>query len=277
MPATVTSGPASLLVDPENRGPGEISARVARPDRAWFDCAEAILRTGKLKVRGRISRSSNNALLVEVDAPGGPVLAVYKPARLARPLWDFDAESLHKRELAAYVVAKELGWRFVPPTVIRDGPQGEGALQLHISPDGGRHYFEFADQPHYAQELMRICAFDVVVNNADRKAGHCILDSRGCVWSLDHGTCFHTEDKLRSVIWEFGGVSIPDSVMADLKELGSRAEGTEDASPSAPWDELQSLLDAAEIDALRDRIVAIVEAGTFPEPGPLPPIPWPPI
>lgn len=258
---------------PREKGSG---GRIAPLPAAWYEETERILQTATIRVRGGVSRSSNNALLVEVG-DSDDLLAIYKPARAARPLWDFDRNSLHKRELAAYLVAKALGWMFVPPTVIRDGPQGEGALQLYIHPRGGRHYFEFAGDPRYADDLMRVCAFDMVVNNADRKAGHCFLDSGGRLWSVDHGTCLHVEDKLKTVIWEFGGMPIPDAIATDLRGLATLVSSTAGGSTTGPLQNLEALLEPEEIRALYDRIVCVLEIRSFPSGGEFPSIPWPPI
>jgi uncharacterized repeat protein (TIGR03843 family) len=247
-----------------------------RPSLGWFEEIERLLSSCEFRVLKNVPRSTNNALLVEL-AESDHRLAIYKSARLARPLWDFDRESLHMREVAAYLVAKAVGWLFVPPTVLREGPYGNGALQLYIAPQRGVHYFEFAEDPRYQGELMRLCAFDVIVNNADRKAGHCLLDAAGCLWSIDHGTCFHVDDKLRSVIWQFGGKAIPTDVLADLEALQKDLScGARDRS-STNLGDLESLLEPEEGAALLARVTALVEAGFFPDPGDDPPLPWPPI
>ncbi len=254
--------------------PADGSDADKRPAATWFRAIERELAGAPLRLKGRLPRSTNNALLVEVEGARS-MLAVYKPCRLARSLWDFDRESLHKRELAAYVVSAELGWMLVPPTVVREGPYGEGAVQLYVPPGRARSYFELIGNYEYRNELMKLCLFDLVVNNADRKAGHCIVDARGCLWSVDHGTCFHADEKLRTVIWEFGGEQIPGHLLADVRRMASRI-GVSGAAGSAPSScKLADLLDQEEVDAMAARIEHLCSSGRFPDPGPVPSTPWP--
>jgi streptogramin lyase len=120
---------------------------------------------------------------------------------------DFPRASLARREVAAYLVSEALGWRLVPPTVYRkDGPIGSGSLQLFIEHDPGYHYFTFSDADR--QRLHPVAIFDLLINNADRKGSHLLLDPDGHLWLIDHGLCFHREDKLRTVIWDFAGEPI---------------------------------------------------------------------
>ncbi len=245
-----------------------------RPPRSWFLETERVLAGGRLRVKGRLPRSTNNALLVEVEGVDR-MLAVYKPSRLARPLWDFDRDSLHKRELAAYIVSVELGWMLVPPTVVRRGPCGEGAVQLYVPPARAGSYFELIGDDAYRDELMKVCLFDLVVNNADRKAGHCIVDARSSLWSVDHGTCFHTDEKLRTVIWEFGGEQVPGHLLDDVRRMASRLESPGAGDPSPLSRKLASLLDQQEVDAMVERIERVCSSGRFPDPGPVPSMPWP--
>lgn len=273
MPETGIKRPDSLRAVTEDPEACRRISGVERPPESWYTQTEDALRTGRLAVVGALRRSSNNALLVKVGRYEN-LSAIYKPARFARPLWDFDKNSLHKREVAAYLVARAIGWSFVPPTVIRDGPQGEGAVQLCIRPTRASHYFEFCEDPRYYTELMRVCVFDVVINNADRKAGHCILDSEGRLWVLDHGTCFHSDDKLRTVIWEFSGARIPEEIIKDLMALSERLG---DSSGSSLSKKLSFLLEKEELAALRKRIAHVLDERHFPEAGFDPPLPWPPI
>ena len=165
--------------------------------------------------------SSNVTLLVELTLGDARALAVYKPARGERPLWDFPP-GLFKREIAAWYLSEALGWALVPRTIHRVGPFGEGALQQFVAADFDQHYFTLReDEAHHAR-LRRICAFDLVANNADRKSGHCLLAPDGAIYAIDNGLCFHVEPKLRTVIWDFAGEAIPETVVEDLARLGDR-------------------------------------------------------
>ena len=198
--------------------------------------------------------SSNVTLLVELALDGTKGLGVYKPARGERPLWDFPS-GLFKREIAAYHLSEALGWDLVPLTVRRDGPLGDGALQRFVEADFEQHYFTLRESEAHHARLRRICAFDLVANNADRKSGHCLLAPDGAIWAIDNGLCFHVEPKLRTVIWDFAGEPIPADVVEDLGRLlatGLPASVTE-------------LLDPAEGRALLARARAVVEDGRFPE------------
>lgn len=198
--------------------------------------------------------SSNATFLVELAGEGATALAVYKPARGERPLWDFPP-GLFKRELAAYLLSEALGWGLVPPTVEReDGPYGEGALQLFVEADFEQHYFTLYEEPAHHPRLQRICLFDLVANNADRKSGHCLVGSDGVIWAIDNGLCFHAEPKLRTVIWEFGGEAIPARLLDDLGRLLT-------ADLPAP---LAALLRPDEREALIARARAVTGHGCFP-------------
>jgi len=184
------------------------------------------------------------------------------------PLWDFPEGTLCRREVAAYVVARELGWPNVPPTVLREGPEGLGSTQLFVEFDPSQHYFTL--EGTHAAEFRRVALFDIVVNNADRKGGHCLLARDGTIWVVDHGVCFNEESKLRTVIWEHAGERIPDDLLSDVRGLGERLRGD-------LREELDELLSANELNALDERIDSVLAAGAFPEPGPGRPYPWPPL
>src|SRR5580698_4821140 len=168
-----------------------------------------ILTDGAMEVHGRIAGSSNATLLVTCRLGDEELLAVYKPHKGERPLWDFPG-GLFRREVAAFALSEALGWGLVPETVLRaEGPFGEGSVQrfVHEAQDGEgtEHYFTLRDKPVWHDTLRRLCAFDVVANNADRKSGHVLL-SEGRLWAIDNGLCFNEHDKLRTVIWDFGGL-----------------------------------------------------------------------
>ena len=224
---------------------------------------------GDIEVRGRIPWSSNATFLVAVTAVGapvdaGPMLAIYKPAKGERPLWDFP-RGLWRREVAAYELAAHLGWDMVPPTVARDGPAGPGSLQYCVDALFDEHYFTLLGSPDHHRALRRIAVFDLVVNNADRKAGHCLVAEDGHIWAIDHGLSFHAEPKLRTVIWDFAG----DRTDPDL--LGTLAPLSRGDVPGAVAD----LLDEEEIAALVARAERLRGRGKFPKPTTEFPYPWP--
>ncbi len=197
--------------------------------------------------------STNAIFLCEVRLGDATALAVYKPERGERPLWDFPP-GLYKREVAAYELSQALGWALVPPTVRREGPFGDGSLQLYVPADVEQHYFTLREDPAHRDRLERICVFDLVANNADRKSGHCLLGEDGVIYAIDNALAFHAEPKLRTVIWEFGGEPIPGELLRDVQRfLGAR--------PPKP---LRELLDPAEQQALLARAAGVVEHGHFP-------------
>jgi uncharacterized repeat protein (TIGR03843 family) len=196
---------------------------------------------------------------------GSPMLAIYKPTRGERPLWDF-RPGLWKREVAAYELDSALGWDLVPPTAVRlDAPLGPGSLQYCVNAVVDEHYFSLLEGPRHHEALRRVAAFDFIANNADRKSGHCLLDRQGHIWAIDNGLCFHVEPKLRTVIWDFAGDEIAPELLASLEPL-SRAE-----VPGV----ITSLLEEEEIAALSARAAALFALGRFPEPSGDFPYPWP--
>jgi uncharacterized repeat protein (TIGR03843 family) len=169
------------------------------------------LRTADVEVLGRMPWASNGTFLVQlVDEDSDdhekdrPVQAIYKPRRGERPLWDFPP-GLYKREAAAYELGAFFGWWVVPPTVVRDGPLGEGSMQLFIDADFEQHYFTLQDDSRYRWDFQAICIFDLVANNTDRKSGHCLLGPDERIWAIDNGLCFAVDFKLRTVLWDFLG------------------------------------------------------------------------
>jgi uncharacterized repeat protein (TIGR03843 family) len=240
----------------------------------------ALLCDGEMEIEGRLTEASNITLRVQLS---DTVRAVYKPIRGERPLWDFPEGTLASREVAAYALSAALGWGVVPPTVMRDGPLGPGSCQLWLEEteeppvgfipsrrlpkdwlsvaaardDNGRPYvLAHADDPR----LARLALFDAVINNADRKGGH-ILVVDGQVLGVDHGVCFHDEDKLRTVLWGFAGRPVAPADVTSLRQ--------------ADLGVLDPYLSTMELDALAERIKKA-------DPMPMPPedrhaIPWPPI
>jgi hypothetical protein len=229
-----------------------------------------LLSSGEIEVEGLIPWSSNATLLVTVRDEELSSLAIYKPQGGENPLWDFPYGTLGMREVAAYLVCDALGWGMVPPTVLRQGPHGLGSVQFFIHAQDEAHYFTIQDDPHYAGDLMRLAAFDVVANNADRKSGHCLLDHEGRLWAIDNALTFHNEPKLRTVIWDFAAHPLPEGVLADLQALqGLLVNGTQ------LTEALDHLLNEEEVAALRHRLRRLIETAHFPEPGPGRVVPWP--
>ena len=228
-----------------------------------------VLATGELEVLGLLPNASNHTFLARVKSTEEELLAVYKPRRGEAPLWDFPEGTLCAREVAAYVVSRALGWPNVPATVLRDGPYGVGSVQRFVPHDPEEHYFTLAGR--FPEEFRRVAAFDLVVNNADRKSGHCLLGEDGRVFLVDHGVCFSDEPKLRTVIWDFIGDPIEEGTRADVRRLAGEIRG------GKVRDELTNLLAPVELAALEQRADAVAAADRFPEPGPDRPFPWPPI
>ena len=224
-----------------------------------------LLASGRIEIQGRMPWSSNGTYLVTVTDGEDTTVAVYKPRRAERPLWDFP-DGLYHREVAAYELAEALGWHFVPETVLRpDGPLDAGSVQRFVDADFEQHYFTLLELEEHRAALKRMATFDVIANNADRKGGHCLLDADGNLWGIDHGLCFHPEPKLRTVIWDFAGERLSPSDRRDLQALAERG------LPTA----LTDLLHRAERRALEGRIERILEVGRLPEPRHGHPYPWP--
>lgn len=228
-----------------------------------------ILASGDMAISGRFMWGSNYTFLVEVTHLGIELPAVYKPSQGERPLWDFNPGTLSAREVAAYVTSHTLGWDLVPPTVLRsDAPAGPGSVQLYVEADPERHYFTFNTDEK--QRLRPIVLFDCLVNNADRKGGHVLLDPHDHLWLIDHGLCFHVEDKLRTVIWDFAGEPIPEALLEDMRRLQARLGF--DGELVARY---QTLLSHEEIAALASRTDRLLASGRFPAPDTHRPYPWP--
>lgn len=237
-----------------------------------------LLQTGTLEVEGLLPWSSNYTFLVRVIGDGADVEAVYKPRRGERPLWDFARGTLCQREQAAFIVSDALGWDLVPATVLRKGSKGLGSLQLFVQHDPERHYFTFEGEPVYRRQLQKIVLFDVIINNADRKGGHVLLEecdqssqvSR--LWAIDHGVSFHTDYKLRTVIWEFAGKPVPEDLLADLETFRKQL-----ADNSALRSCLREMLTSMEVSALQRRLERLIQRRRFIKPGPGRHYPWPPV
>jgi hypothetical protein len=230
-----------------------------------------LLRSAELDVVGGLVGASNHTLLVRLGRDG-EAYAVYKPRRGERPLWDFPAGTLCHREVAAYRVSAFLGWDLVPPTVLRDGPMGTGSVQQFVHHDPSQHYFTLLDDPSLHLRLAQLATFDLLINNADRKGGHVLraIEPERLV-GIDHGLTFHTQPKLRTVIWELGGTLISEGWRADLRRL---AAALRDGGAGL----LADLLAVDEVAVLARRAELLAERETLPVlPPDRRPYPWPPV
>ncbi|RAK42730.1 putative repeat protein (TIGR03843 family) [Actinoplanes lutulentus] len=255
-----------------------------------------LLGRGAIEIEGRLVDASNTTLRAEISLGNLTRRCVYKPVRGERPLWDFPDGTLAGREVSAYLVSRATGWDLVPPTILRDGPLGPGALQLWIDEpedvdgligfvpaydvpdgwfpvaaarddDGDAYALAHADDPR----LARLAIFDAVINNADRKGGHVLYPATGGVHGVDHGVSFHVENKLRTVLWGWTGKSLPDDGVAVLHRLLADLTG--------PLGEaLDDHLTISEVQHVTLRIKRLLRARRFPQPPQeWPAIPWPPI
>jgi uncharacterized repeat protein (TIGR03843 family) len=220
--------------------------------------ASDLLRSGDVDVLGRMPWSSNATLLVRLFDDDDELLAIYKPQRGERPLWDFPRGTLCHREVAAYEVSAALGWDLVPETVLRDGPAGIGMMQCFVEHDPDDHYFTLLEA--YGDDFRYMAAFDIVINNTDRKGGHCLrAKDGGRIFGIDHGVAFHMQWKLRTVVWDFAGEPVPPDICRDLDAL------LEDLRHGTLRDRLAPLLDRFELDAVRARVEHLLATGVFPE------------
>jgi uncharacterized repeat protein (TIGR03843 family) len=257
---------------------------VTQPD------ADADLDGGELELVGRLTTASNATFLGEI----GGVAVVYKPVAGERPLWDFPDGTLAHREVAAHAVSEALGWRIVPRTWLRDGPLGPGMVQLWQEPDreqdpvdvvpagrvpaeGWRAVLEASDERgrpvvlvhEDSATLRRMAVLDVVVNNADRKGGHVLPMPDGHRFGVDHGVTFHTEPKLRTVLWGWLGDQLTDEEVAGVRRV---LAGLDDVLGAT----LAELLAGDEVEALAARCEGLLADGCFPGPeGDMPAVPWP--
>jgi uncharacterized repeat protein (TIGR03843 family) len=227
-----------------------------------------LLRRGEIEIEGRLVDASNATLFCSVSADGVDAHCVYKPVRGERPLWDFPDGTLAERELATYLVSEASGWGLVPPTVVRNGPVGPGMVQLWVDVDDSVDLGALVRSDH--PDLQRMVVLDAVVNNSDRKGGHLLPRPDGRVLGVDHGVTFHTDDKLRTVLWGWRGEPLPDEAVAVLSELRARLEG--DLA-----DALGRLLRRAEVRATVARVDRLLTTRRHPEPSAdWPALPWPP-
>lgn len=235
-----------------------------------------LVRTGELKVLGRLAEASNTTLYCEITGrgePGSRAACVYKPVAGERPLWDFPDGTLAGREIAAYAVSEALGWCVVPPTAHRDGPYGPGMCQLWVEADPEADLIALA-RDHEHAGLRRMAVFDAVINNSDRKIGHLLPTPDGHLYGCDHGVSFAEEYKLRTVLWQWRGEPIPERERSDLRKLHELLRD----GGSCPARMLAEHLTGAEVRALEARVELLCERGIHPYPSPdWPAVPWPPV
>jgi uncharacterized repeat protein (TIGR03843 family) len=223
-----------------------------------------LLATGDISIEGRMPWSSNATYLVDVCLGDRATRAIYKPMRGERPLWDFEP-GLHRRELAAYHLSEAMGIELVPPTVIRDGPFGEGSVQWFVEADVEQHYFTIQEsRTDFHDVLRRLAVFDLVANNTDRKSGHVLIDRDDHVWGIDHGLCFAADFKLRTVVWDFAG----DAVEPDLLDAVGRI------ARQVPL-RMAALLADDEVEAVRERAQWVLDHPVLPADATGRRYPWP--
>ena len=213
----------------------------------------ALLATGEIEIEMRMPYSSNATFLVRISDGAQTRRAIYKPLQGERPLWDFPP-GLHRREVAAYRLAEFMGFHFVPLTILRDGPLGEGSVQLLVEADFEQHYFTlFEARPELHEHFRNMAIFDIVANNTDRKSGHVLIDASSHIWGIDHGLCFSADFKLRTVIWEFGGEEISPGALQAVERVAS----------ALPLD-VSTLLHDDEVTSLNERAGWLLEHRQFP-------------
>ncbi|MCX4821945.1 SCO1664 family protein [Streptomyces sp. NBC_01142] len=256
-----------------------------------------LLAKGELTVRGRVREASNAVLYCSVSYEGEQAHCVYKPVAGERPLWDFPDGTLAQREVAAYELSEATGWGLVPPTVLRDGPYGQGMVQLWIEADPSESLLALVEDEEPGEgwkavgfaevgegrtallvhaddvRLRRLAVLDAVINNGDRKGGHLLPTADGNLYAIDHGVTFNVDDKLRTLLWGWAGEPLPADASRTLTELAATLT---EGAPLAT--RLAELLTSAEVEALRGRVGVLLGAGVHPLPsGEWPAIPWPPV
>lgn len=227
-----------------------------------------ILTHGAIEVEGRLVDASNATLFISVEHKGESLNAIYKPIAGERPLWDFPDGNLASRERASYLISEALGIGCVPLTILRDGPFGAGMVQQWIDVNEEIDLEDYFRQD--LPELRAVALFDAVINNTDRKIGHLLPSKDGKLYVCDHGVTFHVDDKLRTVLWQWAGIELSESEIAQLSSL---LKYLDNETPS----EIHQLISTDEVTALQRRIESLLAESTFPHPNPdWPHIPWPP-
>ncbi len=220
-----------------------------------------IIRDGEIVSYQLTPLGSNYTFVVKIEMDGSERQAIYKPKEGEAPLWDFPSGTLYKREYAAYLLSEILGWNIVPFTIIRDGPYGIGSVQQFVDHDPKQNYYTLEDG--CADQLRVIACFDLVANSTDRKANHLLMGDGGKLWSIDHGLTFHSDMKVRTVIWDFCSEPIPEHLLESLTGLRERLNLPDDSLPSL-LKELVELLPPEEVHALKLRLDWVLEERVFP-------------
>ncbi len=230
-----------------------------------------LLERGTMHVEGRLVDASNATLYCTIKGGGAEAACVYKPVAGERPLWDFPTGTLAGREVAAYAVSRTARWNIVPPTVMRDGPFGQGMVQLWIDLDPQVDLIALARSSAHAG-LRDMAVFDAVVNNADRKIGHLLPVADGHLYGCDHGVCFAEDYKLRTVLWQWRGKTLPRRSVEALRRLADNLAGGWLAG------ELARYLTRGEVSATKVRIGKLLKHRVHPYPAEdWPAVPWPPV
>jgi hypothetical protein len=250
--------------NPDSRDQQDVRRSAHQPE---FEAAEAFMRRARIEDCELVPWGSNYTFAVLLSDPAGQhdeSLAIYKPVAGEVPLWDFPSDTLYRREYASYLVSQRIGWRFIPATIIRDGPHGSGSVQQYIEAEQEDHYFSFRDECR--EDLQRIALFDIITNNADRKAGHTLRDAQdGRIWGIDHGLTFNVEPKLRTVIWDFQLEPIPEHLKRDLNRVAGDADLAQ---------RLGTYLTTREVRAFQLRARSLARQGIFPPLTSRRSIPW---
>jgi len=252
--------------------PDQSQARSEDGEQAALD----LLASGRLEVEGRLTAASNATLYCTISPRGRNTAVagncVYKPVAGERPLWDFPTGTLAGREVAAYAISRAAGFDVVPPTVMRDGPFGPGMCQLWIDYDTSVDLIALSRRTDHGG-LRDMAVFDAVINNADRKIGHLLPVPEGHLYGCDHGVCFAEDYKLRTVLWQWRGKSLPRHSVEALRRLYTQLD------PDSPlMTELATLVSSDEIDAMKIRVDTLLKHRVHPyPPTDWPAIPWPPV
>jgi hypothetical protein len=231
------------------------------------DDNQMILTNGDLHVTGRLVDASNATLYATATFEDRELACIYKPIAGERPLWDFSDGCLAHREYAAYLVSDYLGFDLVPLTILRNGPYGLGMVQQWVDIDESIDLAKFFATDH--PKLRSMALFDAIINNTDRKIGHLLPLDEKTLFGCDHGVTFHTDDKLRTVLWQWADQPFTPEEVALLEKAQLSLAG-ELGQLLAP------LLTVQEIQETNRRVAELLSSGTFPLPNPdWPAVPWP--
>jgi uncharacterized repeat protein (TIGR03843 family) len=236
------------------------------PDRQWIEHSIDVATRGDLEITGRLVDASNATLFGTVTLDSESFEVIYKPVAGERPLWDFPDGTLADREYAAFLLSDLSGFNLVPPTILREGPAGFGMVQRWIDIDDSINLAEFFGQDLPA--LRELALFDSIINNTDRKIGHLLPSTDGHLFACDHGVTFHSEDKLRTVLWQWAGDDLTTEEITKVKSVAERVSNNPDLF--APH------ITPVEYLSLQARILRLLDEAKMPSPSDdWPPIPWP--